>query len=217
MTQYGTPLQTHREIDDESEPAAPDPAHATAKATPKGGNMSTRFSWRPYLAGALLGVLATVSALASTQLLGKTQFLGASTTFVRAAGFIEQEVAPGNVKTNPYFAKEKPKVDWQFMLIAGIFIGALAASLADGSFKLEAVPPIWRERFGGGVGRRALGAFLGGIVAMFGARLADGCPSGHGLSGLMQLSVSGFVALAFFFGTGAIVAAMVYRGKGGRR
>jgi hypothetical protein len=184
----------------------------------KGGKtMSRRFSWRPYIAGALLGLLATLSALASTQLLGKTQFLGASTTFVRAAGFIEQEAAPERVKANAYFAKEKIKVDWQFMLLAGIFIGALAAALADGSFKLESVPPIWRERFGGGIGRRAIGAFLGGIVAMFGARLADGCPSGHGLSGLMQLSVSGFIALAFFFGTGALVAAVVYRRKGGRR
>jgi uncharacterized membrane protein YedE/YeeE len=54
------------------------------------------------------------------------------------------------------------------------------------------------------------------MIAMFGARLADGCPSGHGLSGLMQLSVSGFLALAFFFGIGALVAAAVYRGKGVR-
>jgi uncharacterized protein len=179
--------------------------------------MNKRFNWRPYLAGALVGVLATLSVLVSTQVLGKTQFLGASTTFVRAAGFIEQEVDPARVKANPYFAKTAAKIDWQFMLIVGIFIGALAASVVDGSFKLEAVPPVWRERFGGGVGRRAVGAFLGGVVAMFGARLADGCPSGHGLSGLMQLSVSGFIALALFFATGVLVAAVVYREKGGLR
>jgi hypothetical protein len=103
------------------------------------------------------------------------------------------------------------------MLVVGIFIGALAASVIDGSFKLEAVPPVWRERFGNSVGVRALGAFLGGIVAMFGARLADGCPSGHGLSGLMQLSVSGFIALTCFFGGGVLMAALVYRWKGGAR
>ena len=33
--------------------------------------------------------------------------------------------------------KEKVRVDWQFMLVAGIFLGALAASLSDKSFKLE--------------------------------------------------------------------------------
>lgn len=179
--------------------------------------MENRVSWRPYIAGALVGVLATLSVVVSSQVLGKTQFLGASTTFVRGAGFVERAVDPGHVETNPYFMKEKLKVDWQFMLIVGIFIGALGASLIDGSFKLEAVPPVWRERFGDSVVRRALGAFAGGIVAMFGARLADGCPSGHGLSGLMQLSVSGFIALACFFGAGVAAAALVYRGKGGAR
>jgi hypothetical protein len=178
--------------------------------------MRKSIEWRPYIAGALLGVLATVSVGVSTAVLGKTQYLGASTTFVRAAGMVEQTVAPEHVGRNPYFLKEKVKVDWQFMLIVGIFVGALAASLADGSFKLETVPPVWRERFGRGVLRRAAGGVLGGMVAMFGARLADGCPSGHGLSGLMQLSVSGFLALAFFFGIGALVAGIVYRGKGVR-
>jgi len=51
----------------------------------------------------LVGVLATLSVIVSTKVLGKTQFLGASTTFVRAAGFAEQTVAPEHVKKNPYF------------------------------------------------------------------------------------------------------------------
>ena len=179
--------------------------------------MRNAVSWRPYIAGALVGVLAIVSVFASTKILGKAQYLGASTTFVRAAGFIEERLAPEHVKNNPYFAKTKVKIDWQFMLVVGVFIGALAASLADGSFKVEAVPPVWRERFGNSVGVRAVGAFLGGAVAMFGARMAGGCPSGHGLSGLMQLSISGFIALACFFGAGVLVAALVYRGAGGVR
>ena len=169
--------------------------------------------WSPYLAGALVGVLAIVSVLATTQLLGKTNYLGASTTFVRAAGLLEQTVFPERVAGNEYFTKEKVRVDWQFMLVVGIFCGALLAAKADRSFKPEAVPPIWRERFGPSTGKRALGAFLGGIVAMLGARMADGCPSGHGLSGMMQLSLSSFVALAMFFGTGVVVAGLVYRRK----
>lgn len=167
--------------------------------------------WSPYLAGSLLGFLAIASAYATTALLGKTSFLGASTTFVRAAGYIERIFAPLYVASNVYFTKEKIAVDWQFMLIIGIFIGALIASLTDRSFRLEGVPPIWKDRFGSSVWKRAIGAFLGGIVAMFGARLADGCPSGHGLSGAMQLSVSGLVAVALFFGVGIIVARIVYK------
>jgi uncharacterized membrane protein YedE/YeeE len=48
---------------------------------------------------------------------------------------------------------------------------------------------------------------------MFGARMASGCPSGHGLSGMMQLSMSAFVALAMFFGVGVVVASLIYRRK----
>lgn len=169
--------------------------------------------WSPYLAGGLVGVLAVVSAYATTVLMGKTNFLGASTTFVRAAGFIEKLFSEPHVASNLYFIKEKVALDWQFMLIIGIFIGALISSLTDKSFKLESVPPSWAERFGPSVGKRAIGAFLGGIVAMIGARMADGCPSGHGLSGMMQLSVSGLVALCLFFGVGIVVAHLVYRRK----
>ena len=173
-------------------------------------------SWRPYLAGALVGLLATLSVLVSTQMLGKPKYLGASTTFVRVAGMIEKEVSPGHVAENSYYRAKKVKVDWQLMFVIGILLGGAVAALAEGGFKFEAVPPIWRERFGDSIPFRAVGAFLGGAVAMFGARLAGGCPSGHGLSGLMQLSVSGFLAMAGFFGVGVLFARLIYRGgKGG--
>ena len=167
--------------------------------------------WSPYLAGALVGVLAIVSVYATTQWLGKTNYLGASTTFVRAAGLLERTAFPDRVAANEYFTKEKVRVDWQFMLVFGIFFGALIASTTDKSFKLESVPPIWEERFGPSIAKRGAAAFLGGIVAMMGARMADGCPSGHGLSGMMQLSVSSFVALVMFFAVGVVVAGFIYR------
>jgi len=166
--------------------------------------------WSPYLAGAMVGLLAIASVYATTQWMGKSNYLGASTTFVRAAGLLERTVAPDRVAANQYFTKEKVRVDWQFMLVLGIFLGALISSATDKSLKLESVPPTWEKRFGPSIGKRAVGAFLGGIVAMVGARMADGCPSGHGLSGMMQLSVSSFVALAMFFIVGVLVAALVY-------
>jgi uncharacterized membrane protein YedE/YeeE len=166
--------------------------------------------WSPYLAGALIGLLAIASVYATTQWLGKTSYLGASTTFVRAAGLLERTVAPDRVAANEYFTKEKVRVDWQFMLVLGIFLGALISSATDRSFKLEGVPPRWEKSFGPSVGKRAAWAILGGMIAMVGARMADGCPTGHGLSGLMQLSVSGFVALAMFFSVGVFIAALVY-------
>lgn len=95
------------------------------------------------------------------------------------------------------------------MLVLGIFAGAFIASCTDKSFKLESVPPTWETFRAISWKTRRLG-FLGGIVAMMGARMASGCPSGHGLSGMMVPSVSAFVALGMFFGVGIIVAAFIY-------
>lgn len=170
-------------------------------------------AWSPYIAGALVGVLAVASVVVSTQLLDKPKYLGASTTFVRAAGLLEQGVAPGHVEANEYFQSKKVKVDWQMLFVVGIFLGALVSSLADGSFKLEKVPPIWRERFGNKAAVRAVGAFVGGVIAILGARLAGGCPSGHGMSGMMQLAVSGLIAIACFMAGGIITARLVYKGR----
>jgi len=161
----------------------------------------------------LVGILAVASVVVTTQVLGKGNYLGASTTFVRGAGLIEKQVAPEHVSQNEYFAKEKVKIDWQMMFVVGIFFGALLASLSDGSFRKEKIPPMWNERFPYGVWCRAAGAFGGGIIAIFGARLAGGCPSGHGLSGVMQLSLSGLIAMAGFMVGGIVIARAIYGGR----
>ena len=178
---------------------------------PEQTKVSGSKGWSPYLAGALVGVLAIVSVYLTTVYMGKSTYLGASTTFVRAAGLAVQVVDPAYVAQNAYYIKEKVVVDWQFFMVIGIFFGALLSSKMDGSFRIESLPPLWKNQFGSSVPKRSVYAFVGGIVAMIGARLADGCPSGHGLSGMMQLSVSSFVALAMFFGFGVIVANLMYR------
>ncbi len=124
--------------------------------------------WNPYLAGALVGLLI----IASVWLAGK--YLGASTTFVRSAGMIEKSFAAGRVAKMPYFAQKLPKIDWQFTFVLGILGGALLAALHGGTFRWQAVPDMWQERFGPGRAGRWLAAFAGGVVAMFGARLAGG-------------------------------------------
>ena len=125
-------------------------------------------AWNPYIAGALTGLLLVFSVWFA----GK--YVGASTTFVRSAGFIEMLFSPERVAAMEYFKKEIPKIDWQFLFVVGIFFGALIASTTSKSFKLQAVPPMWERRFGPGKSKRATVAFMGGAVAMFGARLADG-------------------------------------------
>lgn len=170
--------------------------------------------WSPYVAGALVGILAILSVVVSTVVLDKPKYLGASTTFVRAAALIEQSVTADHVAQNAYFQAKKVKVDWQMLFVVGVFVGASVSSRLGKSGKIETVPPIWEQRFGPSPVKRAVGAFIGGLILLFGARMAGGCPSGHGLSGNMQLSVSGLLALVFFLVGGIVTARFLYQ-RGG--
>ncbi len=163
--------------------------------------------WSPYLGGALSGLLVAASVFVT----GK--YFGASTTFVRGAGFLESLFSPERVAAMPYFIKEAPLLDWQALFVVGILVGAALASQFSNTFRLQAVPDSFAARFGRSPLKRGITAFSGGVLAMFGARLADGCPSGHGLSGTLQLSVSGYVALVCFFAGGLVTARLLYRGK----
>lgn len=125
-------------------------------------------TWSPYTAGALAGLLLVLSVF----LTGK--YFGASTTFVRAAGFVEQAVAPEKVAGMEYFLKEKVKVDWQFLFVVGVLFGSLASATLAGTRRAVAVPPMWEARFGLSRLRRWILAFIGGTILMFGAHLADG-------------------------------------------
>lgn len=124
--------------------------------------------WNPYLAGALTGLLIIFAVWFT----GK--YIGASTTFVRSAGFIEKIFASERVSKMEYFIKELPKIDWQWMFVTGIFFGSLISAITSKSFRFQAVPTMWEGRFGPNKSKRAITAFAGGIIAMFGARLADG-------------------------------------------
>jgi hypothetical protein len=124
--------------------------------------------WSPYVAGALIGVVSWFSVITTGN------YLGVSTTFVRSIGMIESILAPDRVATLPYFAKEKPVIDWQWMEVLGILIGAFIAAKLSNDFKKRFVPPMWEKRFGPSRFKRWGVAFFGGIILMFGARMADG-------------------------------------------
>lgn len=125
-------------------------------------------AWSPYVAGALSGVVSILSVA----LAGK--YFGVSTSFVTTAGMVEKLVAAERVATMDYFLLEIPAIDWQWMFVVGICLGALLAAKSSGSFRWQAVPDMWAARFGPGRLGRGLVAFAGGVVAMFGARLAGG-------------------------------------------
>lgn len=47
---------------------------------------------------------------------------------------------------------------------------------------------------------------VGGFIMTIGARLAGGCTSGHGISGMSMLGVSSLITVAAMFGAGIVVA-----------
>lgn len=51
--------------------------------------------------------------------------------------------------------------------------------------------------------------FIGGFLLLFGSRMAGGCTSGHMMSGIMQLSLSGFVFTVVMFVVAVIIARKV--------
>lgn len=124
--------------------------------------------WNPYIAGTLSGILIVISVLIS----GK--FFGASTTFVRSTGMIEKIFNAERVAQLDYFIKKVPVIDWQWMFVLGILIGSFISATTSRTFHLKSIPDMWEKRFGSSRAKRSIVAFIGGLIAMFGARLAGG-------------------------------------------
>ena len=97
-----------------------------------------------------------------------------------------------------------------------LVLGAFLAAWLGGTFKTERVPSLWTQRFGPSVTKRYAAAFIGGFILLFGARMAGGCTSGHGISGGLQLAVSSWTFFVAMFATGVITAAVLF-GFGDRR
>lgn len=163
--------------------------------------------WNPYLVGAGLGVLSwLVFAVVNTP-------LGISTPISSAASLCAIPAMGGEaVARNAYWARFPCKWDYHMLFLVGTFLGSLASVLASRTFRLETVPATWAERFGGSRGGRLAAAFLGGVIIMFGARMAGGCTSGHGISGSLQLALSSWMFFLTLFGFGAITALILFPG-----
>ena len=178
-------------------------------AAPSAGTDPLSYSgpaWSPYVVGALIGVLVWLTFLLSDKP------VGASTAYARVAGLIGMLVAPRHTESLKYFQDTKPKIDWEVMFVFGAIGGAFLAAWHGSELTGEWLPPMWEARFGtNSLPLRLAITFAGGAFMAFGARLAGGCTSGHGISGALQLSVGSWVALVCFFIGGMAVAIPMYR------
>ncbi len=140
--------------------------------------------------------------------------IGITTALSEAAGAVAIPIVGSDaVRANPYWAKTVPAWDYGTLFLVGTFLGAMLSSIAEGSFKWELVPAVWKERYGDRVGCRLIAAFVGGIIAMYGARLAGGCTSGHGISGSLQLALSSWAFFLTMFLSGVVTARLMFAGK----
>ncbi|MBD3278815.1 MAG: YeeE/YedE family protein, partial [Candidatus Aegiribacteria sp.] len=99
--------------------------------------------WSPYIVGAGIGILSWLTFLLSDKA------LGCSTAFARTSGMIRKMFGnAGKVDDNAYYKKFPPIIDWEWMLVLGILIGAAVSALLSGDFHLRAIPPLWEASFG---------------------------------------------------------------------
>ncbi len=167
-------------------------------------NWLREVQWSPYAVGIGIGVLSWLTWLISKKP------IGCSTSFARSAGMIEKLIRGKQVEDKLYYQEVKPTVDWQWMLVAGMVVGALISSLLSGDFGWQWIPARGAAAFGTNTLLRVLVALLGGILLGFGARWAGGCTSGHGISGTMQMAVSSWISAICFFVGGIIMAQILF-------
>lgn len=167
---------------------------------------ASRLDWTPYYAGAGIGVLSWIAFAVAKDPIGVT------TAYGRLAGEVAIPLLGADAVANNTYWKQAPfALDYGVLFLIGIMIGAFVSALLSGTFKVELVPEVWRQELGASIWKRFIYAFLGGVIIMYGARLAGGCTSGHGISGGLQLAVSSWLFLAVMFSTGLIASAILFR------
>ena len=141
---------------------------------------------QPYLAGAILGVVLFLAFLLTGNGLGSS----GATSRLDAA----------HVDTTPYLLKmaggdKNPLDDWIVPVFFGALLGGFASGARNGRLKLTTTK-------GPNVSNKTRWAmsFLGGMIFLYGARLARGCTSGQALSGGATLAAGSWVIMLCIFG-----------------
>lgn len=184
----------------------------TASSSHAESRAALNIDWTPYLVGIGIGVLSWVVFVVVNNPIGIT------TAFSQVAGGVATPIMGSEaVAQNSYWARNPLALDYGTLFLAGTLIGGFVSAFLSGQLRIEKVPTLWVERFGPAPAKRYAVAFLGGIIAMYGARLANGCTSGNGISGGLQLALSGWVFLAVMFVTGTATAFLMYNFKSATR
>ncbi len=157
----------------------------------------------PYLAGAVLGVVLFLAFLLTGNGLGSS---GATSRLDTA---LVDLVAPAHVDKTPYLLKmaggdKNPLDDWIVPVFFGALLGGFASGWRNGRLGLTTTK-------GPGISNRTRWAmsFLGGVIFLYGARMARGCTSGQALSGGATLAAGSWVIMLSIFGSAYLLAYFV--------
>ena len=173
--------------------------------------------WPWYIAGPLIGLF--VPAL----LLFDNKKFGVSSTFRDFCAY----VVPGPVEYFRYNLKEHR---WRNLFVAGVLIGGFISAffLSDpGNIKISSktmrdLNELGITDFSGlapgqifswsGLGsiHGVVFIIVGGFLVGFGTRYADGCTSGHAITGLSLFSRASFIAVLGFFAGGLISVNLIF-------
>ena len=132
--------------------------------------------------------------------------IGASTTYPYLADLMT------GLTSNEYYTKIQTPGHWELIFLGGAFLAGVVISSIRKDFKLTLIHANWEKYKGTSKANRAVWAFIGGFILIFGARMAGGCTSGHVISGGMQLAVSSLVFAAFVF-IGLLATGRLFYGK----
>lgn len=157
---------------------------------------------KTFLIGSVIGLLNVVV----TNIYIADRPIGASTSYPYVAGILFE------LQNTNYFGEISRAGNWELFFIIGAFIGALIGALVFKYFKIEVVPELWMRLKGPSKTKRLFWAFFGGFILILGARLADGCTSGHILSGGMELAISSLV-FAFFVLISLLITSRLFYGS----
>jgi uncharacterized membrane protein YedE/YeeE len=176
------------------------------------------------LTGRTLGVSSSyqkvVQARAEAEAARAEALVGANAAAFEAAllaataaqfGNAAQAAAPV-VETKTSTALPSRRVPWtaNALFLVMLAVGGLLAHLLRGGTLTPQLTmgPTFESLFGAGAKGWAVLLF-GGVLVGFGTRMAGGCTSGHGLSGVSRFQKGSLLATAAFFGTG-VVASFVF-------
>ena len=174
-------------------------ANPATQAPPGAAGSSKLPKWATL--GAIFGAVSALSILTWGP-------IGVSGTYPRFVGAILRRVTPEAAQANPYLEKMGSLIKPETFLVIGLLIGGFLAAKLAGDRAAAAEYPHPSETT---KGKRYRDAFIGGFLIVFGARIAGGCTSGHIISGITQLSISGMLFAAGVFASGIVTAKLMQR------